>query len=160
MTTKRPGQTLLSARTVALAMAFLAFGAPLLADIKLTKSADLGFGQIVSTSSTGSVTVTPAGSRTVSGGAVLANAAGVRASRFQAVGTANTSYGIMFSSSATLTGNSGSMTLDTFTSSPSGSGNLGPSGSQEVTVGATLHVGASLPAGGYTGSYSVTVAYE
>jgi hypothetical protein len=39
-------------------------------------------------------------------------------------------------------------------------GNLGITGEQTVTVGATLHVAAGQAAEAYSGSFSFTVAYE
>jgi type 1 fimbria pilin len=51
------------------------------------------------------------------------------------------------------------MTVDTFTSNPSGTGTLS-GGAQTLNVGATLHVAGAQAAGNYTGTYNVTVAYQ
>jgi len=52
------------------------------------------------------------------------------------------------------------MTVNTFTSTPSGTGQLSVLGSQALTVGATLVVGASQASGSYSGTFSVTVVYN
>jgi hypothetical protein len=51
------------------------------------------------------------------------------------------------------------MTVDNFTSNPSGTGTLA-GGTQTLSVGARLNVGAGQVAGDYTGEFSVTVAYN
>ncbi len=53
------------------------------------------------------------------------------------------------------------MTVDTFTSTPSGTGSLA-GGSQTLSVGATLHVAAAQAAGTYTSAtpFTVTVNYN
>jgi len=50
------------------------------------------------------------------------------------------------------------MTVDTFTSTPSGTGTL-TGGAETLNVGATLQVGIGQATGSYTGTYSVTVNY-
>ncbi|ACC98008.1 hypothetical protein Emin_0451 [Elusimicrobium minutum Pei191] len=54
----------------------------------------------------------------------------------------------------------GSMTLDTFTTSPSGLTTIGANGEVEVSVGATLHVPADKAPGVYTGTYTIEVNYQ
>ncbi|HBC79095.1 MAG TPA: hypothetical protein DCZ51_10735, partial [Bacteroidales bacterium] len=62
----------------------------------------------------------------------------------------------------TITSGANTMTVDTWTSSPSGTGTLSAGGSQALTVGATLNVGASQPAGTYVSGtpFTVTVNYN
>jgi hypothetical protein len=150
-------------RLAAPAMILLAMlptrGAAVIA-IDVTTQSNLGFGQIVATTTSGTVTVSPASSRTRSGGVVLGNALGVSAASFAVSGEPNTGYSITLPSLCTLSASGSSMTADAFTSSPGGSGNLGPSGSQSVTLGATLHVSSGQAAAAYSGTYSVTVAYN
>lgn len=128
--------------------------------ISLTATASLAFGQIVATPASGAVTVAPNGTRSSSGGSLLGGSAGVRAAGFRVVGNADAVYSITLPSSTILSSGGSSMTVDAFTSSPSGSGILGPSGSQDFAVGATLHLGSLQPGGAYAGSYAVTVAYD
>ncbi len=52
------------------------------------------------------------------------------------------------------------LTVDTFTSLPSGTVTLSGIGTLILYVGATLHVGALQPAGDYTGTYLLTIEYE
>ncbi len=138
----------------------LARGAGARADLAIVETSSLGFGQIVATSTPGTVEVTPAGNRSPSGGVALGNGFGVSAASFAVGGEPDTSYSISLPQSTSLTGGGDPMTVDGFASNPAGSGNLGPGGSQGVTVGATLHVGPSQSAGSYSGTYPVTVTYE
>ena len=59
-----------------------------------------------------------------------------------------------------LTSGANTMTIETFTSSPSGSGQILFTGFSFVSVGATLTIGANQPAGTYTGTFDVTVDYQ
>ena len=54
------------------------------------------------------------------------------------------------------------MTVDTWTSTPSGTGTLSAGGSQTLTVGATLNVAGSQVAGTYVSGtpFTVTVNYN
>lgn len=128
--------------------------------INLTANSNLGFGQAVATVTPGAVTVSPEGVRTVSGGVVLGNGFGASAASFTVTGEPNVNYSITLPSSGVLTGAGSSMSVDEFTSSPDGSGNLGPGGTQVVTLGATLHVGAPQLSAAYSGTYFVTVSYN
>ena len=83
---------------------------------------------------------------------------------FSVTGQGNYTYAITLPSSPVIIDNSGSggtgtMTIDTFTSNPSGTGTLS-NGSQTLKVGATLSVDMNQEAGDYTGSYTVEVAYN
>lgn len=145
------------------ATAFLAIllGAPAApVGIFLSTNSELSFGQIVATPSPGAVTVTPGGSRSSSGGVVLGSSAGFSPASFTVSGDANANYVITLPVSTTFSAGGSSMTVDTFTSSPSGSGILGAGGTQILSVGATLHVGATQHSASYSGSYAVTVAYN
>lgn len=159
-----PPASLLRARRGALRFAllglFAATGARAQTVVDLITTDNLGFGKIVATGATGAVTVTPDGSRSASGGAALGGPFGTSAAGFTAGGLANASYSITLPLSALLTSGLQTMTVDTFTSSPSGSGNLGPGGSQTVKVGATLHVGASQGQGAYSGTFVVIISYN
>ena len=144
----------------ALGFALLAGKAFAVAGLEATASRDLGFGQVVSTGTPGTVTVDPSGRRTASGGIALGNAAGVGAATFRVTGEPDSTYSITLPSSTTFISAGRSMTIDRFTSSPKDSGNLGPGGSQWITVGGTLHVGPSQTAASYDGTVEVSVAYN
>ncbi len=138
--------------------------ATLITPIAIEKDVDMNFGNIaVSPTLAGSVVLPTTGSRTKNGGVTLPIVTGtVSAASFTISGEGNSTYSITLPSSAIiLTGPSGTMSVETFVSSPSNTGTLN-SGSQEIKVGATLNVGAAQSAGTYTnesGLY-VTVNYN
>lgn len=134
--------------------------ARIITPISITKSTDLNFGDVVPTASSGTVVVTPAGARSATGGATLGSSSSVSAASFTVAGQANAAYTVTLPSSATITSGANSMTVNTFTSTPSGTGNLGAGASQTLSVGATLQVGANQAIGTYTGTFSVSVAYN
>jgi hypothetical protein len=150
----------LAASATALLAILDATAAPALKGIVLSANSELSFGQIISTASPGAVTVTPGGARTSSGGVVLGSSAGFSPASFTVSGDANANYVVTLPASTTFSADGSSMTVDTFTSSPSGSGILGAGGTQTLSVGATPHVGATQHSAAYSGSYSVTVAYN
>ncbi len=108
---------------------------------------------------TGTATIDPStGTKSVAGGTF--DFGGVTsAASFEVKGLRNTPFTIILPAIVTLNSGADSMTLDSFTSNPSGSGILGSSGKLSVTVGATLHVGVNQPAGNYTGIFDVIVNY-
>src|SRR6185369_17010005 len=111
--------------------------------ISLTKTADLDFGNVVASGSAGTVVLTAAGSRSVTGGASLGNTGSTAAAAFTVAGQASATYSVTLPASATITSGGNNMTVNTFTSSPSGTGTLSGGGSQTLSVGATLQVGVS-----------------
>lgn len=132
--------------------------------IGISKSIDMNFGKIVPGATIGTVVLATTSARSVTGGTTLGNSPGVAAS-FAVTGQADATYAISLPGSAiTLTtGTSETMTADTFTSNPSGTGTLS-GGAQTLLVGATLHVNTAAlnPAGTYTNAsdLSVTVNYN
>ena len=122
---------------------------------------NLNFGNIVASGAGGTVTVDPTGAATYSGVSAPSAPGTIYAAGFSVTGAPNLTYAITLPVSATLTGSvSGTMTLGTFTSSPSATGTLDGSDTQALTVGATLTVGAGQAAGTYSGTFSVTVDYN
>lgn len=131
--------------------------------IAISNTAALEFGQVASSGSTGTVSISAAGVRGSLGGVTLGNQITVSAASFDVTGAANNTYAITLPSSITLDdGASHTMTVDTFVSSPTvvASGTLSALGAQTLTVGATLHVGINQVAGDYTGSFNVAVDYN
>jgi hypothetical protein len=134
--------------------------ANIVSSISISKSVDLQFGNVVSSVGASTVILSTAGVRT--GTAILGNGGtGATAASFAVSGDTSSSYAITLPSSATLTTTPGAetMTVDSFGSNPSGVGTL-TSGSQNLLVGATLHVGAGQVAGSYSGTFDVSVAYN
>jgi hypothetical protein len=151
---------LLGAATTLLAM-FSTRGAGALLPLVVLNLSNLGFVQVLATTTSGTVTLSPSGGRTRSGGAFLGNGLGVSAAAFTIIDAPFASYSITLPSSCTLAAGGSSMTANGSTSSPSGTGNLGLLGTQTVTLGATLHVGpGQAAAAAYSGTYSVTLAYN
>jgi hypothetical protein len=135
-------------------------GSPPCDPISITWVQDLEFGTLAGDgTSAGTVTINPvSGAKTVAGGAYdfggISNPA-----TFDVRGKPNTSYTIILPGSVTLSSGGDTMTLGSFTSSPSGTGSLGTPGKETVQVGATLQVGISQPAGTYSGTFTVIVNY-
>jgi hypothetical protein len=129
--------------------------------IALTKTLDLNFASVVAGGTAGTVVVTPAGARSATGGTTLGAGVGTSAASFTVLGEPTATYSVTLPSSSTLTfATTNTMTADTFTSTPSGSGTFGVLGTQTLTVGSTLHVGAGQATGLYAGTFNVTVAYN
>lgn len=143
--------------------------------LSLLKTADLDFGQVMASSTaSGSVTVTPTGSRSAGGGATLAGGTPT-AGAFAGAGTRNQIVIFSFGApSILLTRVSGpqTMTVDSFTlgaSTTGGLNQLGSSGRWRIVsndglftlpVGATLRVGAGQAPGVYEGTFTLTAVYQ
>lgn len=136
--------------------------ANILTAISLTEAANLAFGDVTASASSGTVVVSTAGARSVTGG-VTASGGTITNASFTASGTNNHTFSINLPGDSDVTvsdGSSHSMTVTTFTSNPSSTGTLNGSGSATIAVGATLNVGTSQAVGAYTGTFNVTVAYN
>ena len=155
-----------SNNALAQAQATASASATIVTPISIAKTADLDFGNVaVNASQNGSVVLAPAGTRTATGGVTLPATAGApAAASFTVSGEASYTYAITLPSAPiTLAdNNSNSMSAGAFTSSPSATGTLSASGSQTLTVGATLEVTAGQAAGTYStaNNFEVTVNYN
>ncbi len=152
--------TLVNAQSTATATA----SATIVTPISISKTSDMSFGNISVQSGTGGIVIlAPNGSRTRTAGVTLPAITGtVSAAGFTVSGEGNYTYDITLPSTVTLTHSGGVQTMaaNSFTSNPSGTGQLS-SGSQNVAVGATLTVAAGQLAGVYTSStFDVTVNYN
>jgi len=127
----------------------------------MVKNVDMNFGNIaVSVTSGGTVTLVPSGTRTTggAGGVTLPATAGtVAAASFTVSGNASYTYAISLPSAVTINSGTHSMTVSGFSSTPASTGTLGTGGTQNVTVGAVLNVGAGQSPGTYTNSSGVPV---
>jgi hypothetical protein len=135
--------------------------------IAITNTANLSFGSIAAGATTGTVTVSPNGTRNVGGGAVAAGGTAT-AAQFNVTGQTGLAYNIDFTGTSTsLTSGADSMTFTTvsdvtasaITTGNAASGTL-TAGAQTIYVGGSLAVGANQNAGTYTGTISVAVAYQ
>jgi hypothetical protein len=138
--------------------------ATIVGPIGITNTAAMNFGNVAVGASGGTVVMTPASVRSITGGVTLPVVTGtVQAASFNVTGAANYTYAITLPSTPTTISTGGNnMTVDNFTSSPSPTGTLDGAGTQTLTVGATLNVAAGQAAGTYTSAtpFTVTVNYN
>jgi hypothetical protein len=126
--------------------------------IAVSETTSLNFGTITSSASAGTVVISTAGARSVTGGVGELGGSPAAAS-FSVTGEGNNAFSISLPSSASLTGPGTAMTVNAIAHNAGGTPSLS-GGSRTFSVGATLNVGASQTAGAYTGTYSVTVSYN
>lgn len=129
-------------------------------NIGISNSQGLSFGKFVAAN--GSVTLSPSGTRAAGGGIVLLQTGPGQAAQFVVTGDANATYAVTLPADGTVTIASGgnSMSVNGFTSNPASTGLLPGGGTQLLSVGARLDVTAGLPAGAYSGTFSVVVDYN
>ncbi len=149
------------ALAVAVCAVLAAHTAGALNPIAISNTQALAFGKFAAGSG-GSVTISPNGARSASGGVALVSSGGGAAAQFSVSGDANLTYAITLPANGTVALANGTQTMavNNFSSSPSGTGQLGSTGSQTLTVGATLGVGANQVTGSYSGSFDVFVDYN
>jgi hypothetical protein len=138
--------------------------ANIITPIAISNAGNMNFGNIAVSSALGTVVLSNAGVRSATGGVTLPAAAGtVSAAQFTVTGLGASTYSIQLPTTYTITRLTGSetMTINTFTSTPSAIGTLS-SGSQTISVGATLNVTGSQLAGTYTNAtgFPVVVNYN
>ncbi len=142
-------------------------GATIVSGVAIRKTADLGFGEIVSSATGGTVAIAAAtGERTVMG-VMSGQNSGNSAAVFSVTGQVDYSYALALPTTViTITKTTGSiprssMTVTDFTSSQTSSNDGGfDIGTRNFSVGATLYAGANQSSGIYTGSFTVTVTYQ
>jgi hypothetical protein len=145
--------------------------------LTIANTINLQFGAILPGTTAGTVTVTGAGVRSTTGGATAAGG-DVAAAEWVGFGSRNQHVRISFGAQSiqiTKVGGTETMLVDTFTIqalaanglTPIGAGPGAPryritpaSGLFLFTVGARLNVAANQVAGNYSGTYTITVAYQ
>jgi spore coat protein U-like protein len=120
--------------------------------IAISNTANLAFGNIAAGDTAGTVTVSPDGSRSVTGGTVTAGGT-TTAAQFNVTGQSGLTYAIDF------TGTSATLTSGAITTGTAATGTL-TGGAQTIFVGGTLAVGANQVAGTYNGTINVAVNYN
>jgi len=147
-----------TAATFAQATATSNASATIVGPIGIANTTAMNFGNVaVSATVPGTVVLDPAGLRTPTGGVTLPATAGtVAAAVFNVTGADGYTYAITLPATLTISFGAINMTVDTFTSTPSGTGSLA-GGSQVLSVGATLNVAAAQAAGTYTSVTPFTV---
>ena len=133
--------------------------------ISIDKVTDLQFGKIIAAPTAGQVAIQTDGSRTiVAGNVVLFNqGSDEQAASFKTIGSPGAAYYLVLPAdgSVSLTGPSGSdpMTIEGFVHSATGTLDAA-TGEEIFNVGGTLNVGANQAPGQYTGTFTVTAAYN
>ena len=152
----------MSARAGVIVAAFLGVALATGAEAQgITNTRDLAFGQVAAGATSGTAVVTPAGTRSLTGGVTPGSSGGVTSAQFTVSGIPLFTYSIALPGSVVLSSGANTMTVNTFTSSPSGTGQIQLIiGTQTLTLGATLQVGANQSSGSYTGTFNVTVVYN
>ena len=127
-------------------------------------SPNLRFGSFSTTAANQTVAIATAGTRTLVGAIGVGtgqNAFG--AASFAVTGDSTLTYAITLPGTTNITTGIGdatrTMAVSSFVSNPSGTGAL-TTGAQTLLVGATITTVASQVAGVYTGTFTVTVAYN
>ena len=122
---------------------------------------ELSFGNIIADADGGTVAISPAGGQTLTGLTAPSIPGTISAATFTVAGMDGASYAITLPGSHTISSGSNNMTVNGFTSNPSGTGTL-TGGTQVLRVGATLNVTGGQAAGTYTnaGGFTVTVNYN
>jgi len=136
--------------------------ATIITPIAIANAGNMNFGNIAVSASAGTVVLSPASVRSITGGVTLPAVTGtVTAAAFTVTGLGSSTYSIQLPASYTITSGGNSMTVNAFTSTPSGTGTLS-GGTQTIQVGATLNVAASQAAGSYTNAtgFPVIVNYN
>jgi hypothetical protein len=157
----------LPVRTGGLAMAaFLlcAAHAAMAQQIVLTNSRALDFGRFVAATG-GTITVSPTGARTRTGGVVLLNSPSAGAAVFSVGksngGATNKAVAITLpaNGSVRLTSGANGMALSAFVTSPATILTV-PNGGMTLSVGATMTVSPNQPRGSYSGSIPLIVNFQ
>jgi len=136
--------------------------------LTVTKVADLRFGSIVRpVASTGTVSVDATGARNVTGDVeALAIGDTPQAARFTIAGEGGHAVSVTIPSSFVLTNGAQSITVATVNnlagalSAQTLSGTAGSAGALDVSVGGSVAITATTAAGLYTGSFTVSTAYN
>ena len=159
----------ITANNFAQATATATVTATIIAPIAITNALDMNFGNVAVQASTagtsGTVIIAPAGTRTRTAGVTLPRTTGTfTAASFTIGGASGYTYVITIPSSGyiiTKATTLETMTVSTFTSSPSATGTL-TGGSETLNIGATLNVDAGQAPGVYTNAtgFDITVNYN
>ena len=135
--------------------------ATIVTPISLAKTSDMNFGNLYSAAA-GTASMSTGGVRSVTGGVTAAPGGATTAAVFTVSGTANVTYAITLPGATTLTSGSNTMIVNGWVSTPTPTGTIGAGGTQTLSVGATLTVPATQPAGIYVtlAPFTVTVNYN
>ena len=135
--------------------------ANIVSSINIVAKNGVAFGDISSSSNSGTVSIDTSGSRTATGGVTINTSTSGSPANFEVSGDPNGLYDITLPVSVIITsaGND-RMLVDNFSSTPDTNGQLDAGGTQNLGVAARLNVGSSQPFGAYRGLMSTTVEYN
>ncbi|WP_428156181.1 DUF4402 domain-containing protein [Brevundimonas sp.] len=136
--------------------------------LTITKTADLKFGTVVRPGTgSGTVVVSAAGARSVTGGVVgLASGDTPAAAAFSVAGEGGQSVSVTIPATFTMANGSDNLTVTTSNSltgsvaSQTLSNALGSAGSLAFSVGGSVTIISTAATGAYTGTFTVSAAYN
>lgn len=132
--------------------------------LRVSAVTPLAFGQITRPTAAGTVVMAPTGAITTTGGVLTSTAiaqSGIRGpGTFTVTGDPARFFSLSLPTAALLRNGTRFMLLGVFRSNWVSGSALSAAGTFDLSVGATLRVGANQTLGTYTGSYAVTVAYQ
>lgn len=124
-----------------------------------TTGATLDFGTFTTGDAGGTIVVTRAGNGSATGDVTLVQGSAEAADQFTVAGDPSRSFSITTGGGSVSNGGTSPVTM-AFITDARGNHTLDTSGAAAFSVGGTLTVAGGEPAGVYTGSYEVTVAYN
>ncbi|MFC5344414.1 DUF4402 domain-containing protein [Brevundimonas staleyi] len=136
--------------------------------LTITKNADLKFGTVVRPGTgSGTAVVSAAGVRSVTGGVVgLASGDTPQASQFTVAGEGGQSISVTIPATFTMANGSDTLTVTTNNNLTGSAGSqtlsnaLGAAGTLVFNVGGTVPVASTTTTGAYTGTFTVSAAYN
>jgi len=133
----------------------------LVSTLSVTKTSDMSFGNIIPSSTLGTVTLAAAdGARTAGGGVTLPTTVAGTPATFTISATNGSIVNITVPSSITLSGTGADMTVSNIEATPGSGLYTMTSSSVTLKIGGKLNVAASQAVGSYTGTFNVTAAYN
>ena len=127
----------------------------------------LRFGQFIQPTAAGTLTISIASVVSAAGGVVGMHSIGQTGTgrgpgSFSLLGSPNGQTDITLPTSINITNGAQTMTVDTLTANTNGAGKLklDATGTAVLIVGATLNVAANQAVGSYSGTYTITVAFQ
>lgn len=134
--------------------------------INITKAADLAFGSFAAGTG-GTITVSPNGTRSVTGTVLPVTGGTAAAAKFDVTGDGSSTYTISVVGDANLTSGGNNMAFNVISdlsasAITSGTVSIGTltAGAQSIFVGGTLTVASAQAVGTYTGNIVATVEYN
>lgn len=130
--------------------------------LQLTKVRDIDFGSITpSVLQNGYVTLGPTGQHQVNGGIAAYDPTGAQPAQYTVSGVPSAPFAVMLSAPAVyLSNGTQSLMISDFVVENGPGQILGLDGTAQFRIGANLYVAAAQMPGTYTGTFSVTVAYN